>query len=59
MEPALWISKTGLEAQDQNIAVIANNLANVNTTAYKEGRADFEDLLYQNIFRLKGQQIFR
>lgn len=49
MEPALWISKTGLEAQDQNIAVIANNLANVNTTAYKQGRADFEDLIYQTI----------
>ena len=37
MEPALWISKTGLEAQDQAIAVIANNLANVNTTAFKQG----------------------
>ena len=49
MEPALWISKTGLEAQDQDIAVIANNLANVNTTGYKSGRAVFEDLIYQNI----------
>lgn len=49
MEPALWISKTGLEAQDQNIAVISNNLANVNTTAYKEDRANFEDLIYQTV----------
>jgi flagellar basal-body rod protein FlgG len=49
MEPALWISKTGLEAQDQNIAIIANNLANVNTTAYKQGRGNFEDLIYQTI----------
>ncbi|RUR08867.1 flagellar basal-body rod protein FlgG [Legionella sp. km772] len=49
MEPALWISKTGLEAQDQDIAVIANNLANVNTTAFKQGRANFEDLIYQTI----------
>ena len=49
MEPALWISKTGLEAQDQAIAVITNNLANVNTTAFKQGRANFEDLIYQTI----------
>lgn len=49
MEPALWISKTGLEAQDQEMTVIANNLANVNTTAFKQGRANFEDLIYQTI----------
>jgi flagellar basal-body rod protein FlgG len=55
MEPALWISKTGLEAQDQDIATIANNLANVNTTGYKSGRAVFEDLVYQNI-RQSGAQ---
>jgi flagellar basal-body rod protein FlgG len=55
MEPALWISKTGLEAQDQDIATIANNLANVNTTGYKAGRAVFEDLIYQTI-RQPGAQ---
>jgi flagellar basal-body rod protein FlgG len=55
MDPALWISKTGLEAQDQDIAVIANNLANVNTTAFKQGRADFEDLIYQT-YRQAGAQ---
>ncbi|MDI9819485.1 MULTISPECIES: flagellar basal-body rod protein FlgG [unclassified Legionella] len=55
MEPALWVSKTGLEAQDQNIANIANNLANVNTTGYKKGRAIFEDLIYQNL-RQAGAQ---
>lgn len=55
MEPALWISKTGLEAQDQDIAVIAQNLANVNTTAFKQGRANFEDLIYQTI-RQPGAQ---
>ncbi|CAM2787579.1 flagellar basal-body rod protein FlgG [Legionella worsleiensis] len=55
MEPALWISKTGLEAQDQNIATIANNLANVNTTGYKTSRALFEDLIYQN-FKQAGAQ---
>jgi flagellar basal-body rod protein FlgG len=55
MEPALWISKTGLEAQDQNIAIIANNLANVNTTGYKQGRGNFEDLIYQTV-RQAGAQ---
>ena len=55
MEPALWISKSGLEAQDKNIATIANNLANVNTTGFKKGRALFEDLIYQNL-RQAGAQ---
>lgn len=49
MQAALWISKTGLEAQDKTIATISNNLANVNTTAYKQSRALFEDLIYQNM----------
>lgn len=55
MEPALWISKSGLEAQDKHIATIANNLANVNTTGFKKGRALFEDLIYQN-FKQAGAQ---
>ncbi|HHX5205366.1 TPA: flagellar basal-body rod protein FlgG [Legionella pneumophila] len=55
MEPALWVSKSGLEAKDKNIATIANNLANVNTTAFKKGRALFEDLIYQNL-RQAGAQ---
>lgn len=49
MEPALWVSKTGLDAQNTNVSVIANNLANVSTVSFKKGRAVFEDLLYQNI----------
>lgn len=49
MQPSLWVSKTGLEAQDKHISTIANNLANVNTTGYKKGRAIFEDLIYQNL----------
>lgn len=49
MEPALWVSKTGLDAQNTNVSVIANNLANVSTVGFKKGRAVFEDLLYQNI----------
>ena len=49
MDPALWAAKTGLEAQQTRMAVTANNLANVNTTGFKRGRASFEDLLYQNV----------
>ena len=49
MEPALWAAKTGLDAQQTRMAVTANNLANVNTTGFKKGRATFEDLLYQNV----------
>lgn len=55
MEPALWVSKSGLEAQDKNISTIANNLANVNTTGFKKDRALFEDLIYQNM-RQAGAQ---
>ncbi len=49
MVPALWIAKTGLDAQQTRIGVISNNLANVNTTGFKRGRASFEDLMYQTI----------
>lgn len=45
---ALWVAKTGLDAQQKRMSVVANNLANVNTTAFKQGRAVFEDLIYQN-----------
>ncbi len=46
---ALDIASTGMQAQQTNVEVIANNLANMNTTGYKEQRAEFQDLLYQNI----------
>ena len=49
MYPALWIAKTGLDAEQTRMAVISNNLANVNTTGFKRDRAVFEDLIYQNI----------
>jgi flagellar basal-body rod protein FlgG len=49
MNPALWAAKTGLDAQQTRMTVTSNNLANVNTTGYKKGRALFEDLLYQNV----------
>ena len=52
---SLWISKTGLEAQQTQMDVIANNLANVSTTGFKRSRAVFEDLLYQTI-RQPGAQ---
>ena len=55
MNQALWVAKTGLDAQQTRMAVVSNNLANVNTTGYKQGRAVFEDLLYQNI-RQSGAQ---
>ena len=42
-------AKTGLDAQQTQMAVISNNLANVNTTGFKKGRAVFEDLMYQNL----------
>ncbi len=46
---SLWISKTGLDAQQTQLDVVANNLANVSTTGFKRARVAFEDLLYQNI----------
>ena len=49
MTQSLWIAKTGLDAQQTRMSVVANNLANVNTTGFKQGRASFEDLLYQNV----------
>jgi len=49
MHPALWISKTGLDAQQTNLSVISNNLANASTIGFKKGHAVFEDLLYQTI----------
>jgi flagellar basal-body rod protein FlgG len=52
---SLWISKTGLDAQQTQMDVIANNLANVSTTGFKRSRAVFEDLLYQTI-RQPGAQ---
>ena len=55
MQPALWVSKTGLDAQSQNIENIANNLANVNTIGYKRSRAEFEDLIYQNFSKAGAQ----
>jgi flagellar basal-body rod protein FlgG len=45
---ALYSAATGMQAQQKNLEVIANNLANVNTTGFKRSRAEFQDLLYQS-----------
>ncbi len=55
MVRSLWISKTGLDAQQTKLDVISNNLANVSPNGIKRSRAEFEDLLYQPI-RQPGAQ---
>ncbi len=55
MNPALWTSKTGVDAQQHKLDTISNNLANVSTTGFKRDRAIFEDLMYQNV-RQPGAQ---
>ena len=55
MYPALWIAKTGLDAQQTRMSVISNNLSNVNTTGFKRDRASFEDLIYQNVRQVGAQ----
>lgn len=49
MMRSLWTAATGMVAQQLNIDVISHNLANVNTIGFKKSRAEFEDLLYQNM----------
>src|SRR5690554_6787985 len=55
MHAALYVSKTGLAAQDKQLITISNNLANVGTVGFKRDRAIFEDLLYQ-VQRQPGAQ---
>lgn len=55
MNHALWVAKTGLEAQQTRLAVQSNNLANANTTGFKRARAVFEDLVYQNVRQVGAQ----
>lgn len=54
--PALWIAKTGLDAQQTRLSLISQNLANVNTTGYKKERGLFADLMYQNIRQVGAQE---
>ena len=53
---SLWISKTGLDAQQLSIDVISNNIANVSTNGFKRSRPVFEDLLYQTL-RQPGRKV--
>ncbi len=46
---SLWIAQTGMNAQQMQLDVISNNLANVDTTGFKSSRVEFQDLLYQNL----------
>jgi len=55
MSSALWIAKTGLEAQQTRMATISNNLANASTTGFKRDRAVFADLIYQNVVQVGAQ----
>ena len=55
MSSALWVAKTGLDAQQNRLSIISNNLANVNTMGYKRSRAVFQDLLYQNVRQVGAQ----
>ncbi len=49
MVRSLWTAATGMNGQQHQIDTISNNLSNVNTTGYKQQRAEFEDLIYQNV----------
>ncbi|OIO69849.1 MAG: flagellar basal-body rod protein FlgG [Zetaproteobacteria bacterium CG1_02_53_45] len=49
MMRSLWTAATGMSAQSLNVDVISNNISNVNTTGFKRGRANFQDLMYQQV----------
>ncbi len=55
MNQALWVAKTGLDAQQYSMNAVTNNLANVNTVGFKKSRAVFEDLMYQTVRQPGGQ----
>ena len=52
MTRSLSIAATGMLAQQLNVEVISNNIANLNTTGFKRQRAEFQDLIYQNQLRV-------
>ena len=51
----LYTAATGMEAMESKLDVIANNMANINTTGFKKDRANFEDVFYRN-YRLPGAE---
>jgi len=55
MNLSLYSGSTGMQAQQLNLNVISNNIANVNTTGYKKNKIEFQDLLYQNPRQAGGQ----
>ena len=55
MGTALWIAKTGLEAQQTRMSAISNNLANASTIGFKRDRPVFQDLIYQNVVQVGAQ----
>ena len=55
MNLSLYSGATGMQAQQLNLNVIANNIANVNTTGYKKNKIEFQDLLYQNPRQAGGE----
>lgn len=55
MMNSLWIAKTGMTAQQTQLDVISHNLANVSTTGFKRNRAEFQDLIYQNLRQVGAQ----
>src|SRR5262245_27228800 len=54
MMDSLYIAATGMHAQQASVETISNNLANLNTTAFKSGRLNFEDLMYREVARAHG-----
>ncbi|MEO0384097.1 MAG: flagellar basal-body rod protein FlgG [Pseudomonadota bacterium] len=52
---ALYIASTGMMAQETNVEVISNNIANMRTAGFKKQRAEFQDLLYQNLRRVGAE----
>ncbi|MCP4469646.1 MAG: flagellar basal-body rod protein FlgG [Gammaproteobacteria bacterium] len=54
MLDAFYISATGMHVQETQVGVIANNLANVNTTGFKKSKADFQDLMYRELHAVRG-----
>lgn len=56
MFESLYIGATGMQAQQTNLDVIANNLANVNTSGFKKSRVNFEELMYKSLMATNGVQ---
>ncbi|MEG0938061.1 MAG: flagellar basal-body rod protein FlgG [Comamonas sp.] len=55
MMNSLWIAQTGMTAQQTQLDVVSHNLANLSTTGFKRNRAEFQDLIYQNLRQVGGQ----